>query len=94
MPGGPPQADPASPARQGSLPDVVKPVRLDGENDADLVPSPVPGVGSTGVALSERLDVLGAALRGDVDDPPRGTAAPRDPGMRGGPGPLRPPVRR
>jgi hypothetical protein len=60
---------------------LADPGRLDGKDDADLVAASVPRVLGAQVAVSERLDVLRAALGGDGDDLPAdrviaGRAAP------------------
>src|ERR1700722_1409294 len=50
------------------LPHGADLVRCDGQDDAYLVAASVPRVGSAEVALSERLNVLRAALGGNADD--------------------------
>ena len=45
------------------------PLRLDDQDDADLVAAAVPRVGAAEVALGQPLDVVGRALGLDRDDP-------------------------
>src|SRR5689334_18265591 len=68
------------PRRGAWLPHRADLVRPDGQDDPYLVAASVPRVRSAKVAPSKGLDVLRAALGGDVDDPAADRVIARRPG--------------